>query len=136
GYDFLAISDHNILSEGIRWMKLREINQRGGKRALRKYRDRFGDEWVETRGTPGQKDYEVRLQPLDKFRKLLEEPGKFLLIQGEEISDRAEGVPVHLGATNVAELIEPMGGRTVAEAIDNNLRAAEEQAKRTGREIL
>jgi hypothetical protein len=29
-----------------------------------------------------------------------------------------------------------MGGRTVVEAIDNNLRAAEEQAERTGREIL
>jgi hypothetical protein len=34
------------------------------------------------------------------------------------------------------ELIQPLGGRTVAEAIDNNLRAAEEQARRTGRDIL
>jgi hypothetical protein len=58
------------------------------------------------------------------------------MIQGEEISDKAEGVPVHLNATNLAELIQPLGGKTVAEAIDNNLRAAEEQARRTGREIL
>lgn len=135
-YHFLALSDHNILSEGIRWMKVAEIEKRGGKEAMTKYFDRFGDEWVETRGTPGQENYEVRLQPLDRFRALLEVPQEFLMIQGEEISDKAEGVPVHLGATNVLELLEPMGGRTVAESIDNNLRAAEEQAKRTGKEIL
>ncbi len=58
------------------------------------------------------------------------------MIQGEEISDKAEGVPVHMNATNLEKLIEPLGGRTVAEAIDNNLRAAEEQARQTGREIL
>ena len=135
-YHFLALSDHNVLSEGMRWMKHDEIVKRGGKNALEKYLDRFGDDWVETQGTPGMPEFEVRLQPLDRFRKLVEEPGRFLMIQGEEISDRAEGVPVHLNATNLAELIEPLGGRTVAEAIDNNLRAAEEQAKRTGREIL
>jgi hypothetical protein len=136
GYNFLALSDHNVLSEGERWMKHEEIVNRGGEKALEKYMSRFGDEWVETRGTPGTPDYEVRLQPLERFRKLVEKPSEFLMIQGEEISDRAEGVPVHMNATNLIELIAPLGGRTVAEAIDNNLRAAEEQARRTGREIL
>ena len=136
GYHFLALSDHNVLSQGIRWMKHEEVVDRGGKDALEKYVRRFGDDWVETRGTAGTPDHEIRLKPLDEFRKLVEEPGRFLMIQGEEISDRAEGLPVHLNATNLEELIAPLGGRTVIEAIDNNLRAAEEQAKRTGREIL
>jgi hypothetical protein len=136
GYHFLALSDHNILSEGVRWMKHAEIVKRGGDEALAKYRRRFGSEWVETRGTPDTPDFEVRLQPLDRFRKLLEEPDRFLMIQGEEISDQAEGVPVHMNATNIQKLIEPFGGKTVAEAIDNNLRAVEEQAQQTGREIL
>jgi hypothetical protein len=136
GYHFLALSDHNILSEGERWMKHDDIVLRGGEKALEKYVQRFGNNWVEARGTPGMPDYEVRLQPLNKFRTLLEEPGRFLMIQGEEISDKAEGVPVHLNATNIEKLIEPLGGRTVAEAIDNNLRAAEEQAHQTGREIF
>ena len=136
GYHFLALSDHNVLSEGIRWMKHEEIVRRGGKDALEKYLKRFGDEWVEERGTPGTAGHEIRLKPLEEFRALVEEPGRFLMVQGEEISDRAEGLPVHLNATNIQELIEPLGGRTVAEAMDNNLRAAEEQAKRTGREIL
>jgi predicted metal-dependent phosphoesterase TrpH len=136
GYHFLALSDHNVLSEGTRWMKYDDVVKRGGEEAFEKYMKRFGDEWVETQGAHGTPDFQVRLQPLERFRKLVEEPGRFIMIQGEEISDKAEGVPVHLNATNVVELIQPLGGRTVAEAIDNNLRAAEEQARRTGREIL
>ncbi len=135
-YHFLALSDHNVLSEGIRWMAHDAIVERGGDDALEKYIQRFGDEWVQTRGEPGTPGYEVRLRPLNEFRTLVEEPGRFLMIQGEEISDRVEGLPVHLNATNLEELIEPQGGRTVAESIDNNLRAAEEQARRTGREML
>jgi hypothetical protein len=136
GYHFLALSDHNVLSEGVRWMKYKDVVARGGEQAVEKYLRRFGDDWVEIRGTPGNDDHEIRLKPLDEFRKLVEEPGRFLMIQGEEISDRAEGLPVHLNATNLQELIAPLGGRTVVEAIENNLRAAEEQAKRTGREIF
>jgi hypothetical protein len=136
GYHFLVISDHNVLSQGDRWMKHEEIVKRGGKEALAKYRARFGDDWVQTRGEPDSPEFEVRLKPLNEFRKLVEASDRFVLIQGEEISDRAEGVPVHINAANLEELIEPMGGRTVAEAIDNNLRAVEEQAARTGREIF
>jgi len=136
GYDFLALSDHNILSVGDRWMAQDEIVTRGNEEALAKYRKRFGDDWVEQRGTPGTPSHEIRLKPLGDFRKLVEEPGKFLMIQGEEISDQVEGVPLHMNATNLAELLSPLGGKTVSEAMENNLRAAEEQAQRTGREIL
>jgi hypothetical protein len=135
-YNFLALSDHNILSEGVKWMKHDEIVKRGGKDALEKCRRRFGEEWVETRGEPGTPDFAVRLKPLSEFRALVEERGKFLMIQGEEISDKAENLPVHLNATNLEKLILPVGGRTVREAIEGNLRAVEDQAQRTGREIL
>ena len=136
GYHFLALSDHNILSRGTRWMKHDEIVKRGGHNALEEYIKRFDNDWVEQRGTPETPDHEVRLKPLQDFRTLVEKPGRFLMIEGEEISDRAEGVPLHMNATNIQELIEPQGGKTVAEAMENNLRAVEEQAKRTGREIL
>ncbi|MEQ8791792.1 MAG: hypothetical protein RIC55_36360 [Pirellulaceae bacterium] len=135
-YNFLALSDHNILSDGQRWMKHDDIVRRNGKDALAKYRARFGGGWVETRGDEGAPGFEVRLKPLDEFRPLVEERGRFLMIQGEEISDRAEGKPVHMNATNVKEVIQPLGGKTVRETIDNNLRAVEDQARRSGREIL
>jgi hypothetical protein len=136
GYHFLALSDHNILSEGTRWMDLKEVVKRGGDEALQKYIDRFGDEWVETRGEKDSPDFQVRLKALGEFRKLVEQPGRFLMIQSEEISDQAEGLPIHINATHIQELIQPLGGRTVAETIDNDLRAIEEQSKRTGKEIL
>jgi hypothetical protein len=136
GYHFLALSDHNILAEGPKWMKHSAIVKRGGKDALVKYRARFGGDWVETRGTPDSDDYEIRLKPLSEYRTLVEERGRFLMIQSEEISDKSEGVPIHLNATNIQELVQPLGGTTVREAITANVRAVEDQAKRKGREIL
>jgi hypothetical protein len=133
-YNFLALSDHNVLSQGLRWMKAADIHKRGGDQVLKKYQDRFGPNWVETRGEA--EALEVRLKPLDEFRALVEERGKFLMIPSEEISDRAEGVPVHINASNLRDRVEPLGGATVREAIENNLRNVEEQAKQAGREIL
>ncbi len=88
------------------------------------------------RGDEAAGSLEIRLKPLSEFRALLEDRGRFLMIPGEEISDKAEGVPVHLNATNLQELILPLGGKTVREAIAANVRAVEEQAKKRGREIL
>lgn len=136
GYHFLALSDHNILAQGQKWMKHSAIVKRGGQDALAKYRARFGGDWVETRGAPDSDDYEIRLKPLGEYRTLLEERGRFLMIQSEEISDKSEGVPIHLNATNIQELVQPLGGTTVRETITANVRAVEEQAQRKGTEIL
>lgn len=139
GYHFLAISDHNILSSGIKWMPLESIIKRSDDGILDRYRQRFGNAWVETRelsGDEGERSIEVRLKPLDEFRCLLEKSGEFIMIQGEEISDSAQGKPVHMNVTNVQELIKPVGGATVREAMENNLRVVLEQEARTGRDLL
>jgi hypothetical protein len=133
-YNFLALTDHNVLSQGIRWMKVADVAKRGGVDALPKYLARYGAGWVELRGEGTAQ--EVRLKPFDEYRALIDERGKFLLIQAEEISDRAEGVPVHMNASNLLDVVQPLGGATVREAIENNLRQVEEQAKTAGREIL
>lgn len=134
GYHFLALTDHNVLAQGMRWMKAADIEKKGGNTVIPKYRERFGDAWVEQRKSGDV--IELRLKPLDEFRALVEERGKFILIPAEEVSDRAEGVPVHINASNIREAIGPLGGATVREAIENNLRNIEEQAQRAGREIL
>jgi hypothetical protein len=134
GYHFLALSDHNVIAAGRRWMKEEAITGRGGPDVVAKYLARFGSAWVERRGSGAEAA--IRLQPLDEFRALVEERGRFILIPAEEISDKAEGVPVHINASNLAEPIQPVGGQTVTEAITNNLRAVHDQAERAGREIL
>lgn len=134
GYHFLALTDHNVLAQGVKWRPEVDLVKKAGGPVVEKYLTRFGPDWVEFRGAGAQR--EVRLKPLDEFRALVEERGKFILIPAEEISDKAEGGPVHMNASNLREALQPVGGATVREAIANNFRAVHEQAERAGREIL
>ena len=133
-YHFLALSDHNILSRGEKWIDAETPAKRSNLGALERYQKRFGDKWVEIRKT--ETGREVRLKPLDQFRSMFEKPGEFLMIEAEEITDSALSKPVHINASNLVELIRPQGGATVREAIANNLIAVERQSRRVGRPIL
>ena len=126
GYQFLTVSDHNVLSEGDRWLNVTKDREP----ILQKYRDRFGDRWVEQRDT--DKGTQVRLKPLAEFRSLLEEPGTFLLIPGEEITHRYGLYPVHMNAINLRDVIKPINGPSVAESVVVNLRQVHAQRKKTG----
>src|SRR5436190_11811145 len=53
GYQFLALSDHNTLSQGPKWMGVKEANRRAKEDGLARYRKRFGDAWVEARTEGG-----------------------------------------------------------------------------------
>ena len=136
GYNFLALSDHNVLSRGVRWMPLDKIIGRSDAKILERYQQKFGQSWVELKGSPDDADCAVRLKPLDEFRCLVEQSGKFIMLEGEEISDKSEGKPVHMNASNLSEKIEPVGGATVQETMANNLRLVLEHEKATGRQVL
>src|SRR4029079_8727981 len=100
GYNFLALSDHNVLSEGQRWIAADRNTV-----ALKKYLQRFGPAWVEQRDVQGKQ--EVRLKPLGEFRSLLDQAGSFILVQGEEITHRFAKAPVHMNAVNLRDKITP-----------------------------
>ena len=137
GYHFLALSDHNVLSQGERWMKVSTIASRAKTDALGAYLRRFGSNWVETRITNSAESLEVRLKPLDEYRALVEERERFLMIQAEEITHRARnGRDIHLNAVNLLELIKPRDGADVRETIANNIKAVQESAARAGRTVL
>jgi hypothetical protein len=124
GYHFLALSDHNVLSDHERWVPIEK--NKGGAAAFEKYVARFGTPWVEQREKAGVR--EVRLKMLSEFRAQFEKPDRFLMIPAEEISDRYLSAPIHLGAINLREVIPPQG----VETIENNLAAVEAQRTRTG----
>ncbi len=128
GYHFLALSDHNVLSDHERWIPIEK--NKGGAAAFEKYVARFGRPWVEERETGGVR--EVRLKMLSEFRGKFEQPGQFLMIQAEEITDNFIKVPIHIGAINVREVIKPQGGQSIVETMENNLAALDEQRTRTG----
>lgn len=136
GYHFLILSDHNVMQQGEKWYAVDEPMRRpeAVRAAFEQYRERFGADWVEVRGQPGER--EVRLKTLSEFAPLFEEPGRFLLIAGEEITDSHEHHPVHLNGMNLVEPVEPQGGDSVAATIQHNLDAVLEQSRRHARPML
>ena len=132
GYDFLAISDHNTLQEGPAW--LYATNLTDARAALPKYLRRFGSNWVEQAEYAGQPV--VKLKTLAEYRGLFEQPGRFLILQSEEITAHYNRIPVHLIASNLRENIEPRFGRSVIEVMQRNIDAVLEQRERTGQLMI
>lgn len=136
GYNFLALSDHNVMSRGERWMELSEIERRSRGGALGKYLDRFGSGWVEMRINPGTGMQEVRLQAFEEYAALLEERGRFIMIPAEEITSSFERLPVHINASNLAGRIAPISGESVEDIIRRTMQAVEAHAAEHGRVVL
>lgn len=130
GYHFLALSDHNILSEGEKWI----VPGKRRETAAANYENAFSDDWIEKRQREGKTEY--RLKPLNEFRARFEETGRFLLIQAEEISDAFEGKPIHVNGVNLKEVIPPPHGSTLRETLQNNIDVVLAQRERTGRPML
>ena len=131
GYHFLAISDHNILLEGHKWITLGTNASR--LIALEKYRAAFPNQvHVRTNGT----NIQVRLTALPQLKKMFEQRNRFLLIPSEEISAQHEKAPIHINATNIRELIKPRGGTNVLEVMQNNIDAVLAQRHRTGQPMF
>jgi hypothetical protein len=131
GYHFLTLTDHNTLQTGERWIDV--MKSKGGPPALTKYQAAWG-KWVQTRERNGR--LEARLKTLPEFRSRLEVPGKFLMIQGEEVTDRWKTAPVHMNATNLKTLIKPSGGNSVYEVMQRNMNALLAQRKATGQPMI
>ena len=81
GYQFLALSDHNVLSQGQKWISVTEANKRAKQDGFARYRKRFGDAWVETRTEerrpPGPAQAAGRVpHPVRAARPLPADPGR------------------------------------------------------------
>ena len=133
GYDFVALSDHNVLATGEFWKLMPDTEV--GRQSFAQYRAKFGDDWVVYKENNDGR-VEVKLKTLEEYRPRFEQEGEFLIIQAEEITDAFEGKPIHMNATNVQELIQPQGGQSVTEVMQNNLDQVYAQRKRTGQPMF
>ncbi len=137
GYQFLAITEHDILQEGERWVDINAPDpgwpprNASTRAALAGYRERFGDAWVEQR-QDGARQL-VRLRPLSDYRHMFEVRDSFTFIMAEEITDRGGA---HVNAFNLDVAIKPQGGANPAERTHNNLAAVEAQRRASGRGII
>lgn len=131
GYHFLALSEHNLLPRGGKWINPRTnrfARRGGGMDVYELYRKRFGDDWVETRKTKGE--LEVRLKPLQEFRALFEKPDRFLMVASEEITINEPDNRVHMIVANIAEEILPQIRETVPATIKDTINTVLEQRDR------
>ncbi|MDF1658932.1 MAG: hypothetical protein P1U58_15050 [Verrucomicrobiales bacterium] len=105
-YHFVAMSDHNVLQEGEKWMPISDIKKRQraiGRDAISKYLVRFGEDWVVRESRDGVES--IKLKTLDECRSELEISGEFLLLPAEEVSNSARKKPIHINALNISAVI-------------------------------
>lgn len=133
GYNFLVLTEHDILLRGEKWVLVGDDGRIKDK-GLEELRVVFGKEWIVEREMEGRR--EMRLKTLQELREYFEVPGEFLFIEGEEISDSCQGKPLHFNALNLAEHIPTQGGGTIEETVRRNIIAVNEQAARLNRPIL
>ncbi len=131
GYHFLSLTEHDRLQEGSFW---RDVDSEKIELAIDKYGAMFGDDWVEQRTVAGQT--QVRLKPREEYRPLLEEAGRFLLVQGEEISVWAGEQPHWLNANNIEQAIPPQRAQSSIEVIKQTVEAVRAHARETGRRVM
>lgn len=132
GYHFLALSDHNILAEGEKWVSIKDAPLY--RQAFEAYLKQYGPKWVVYRQDSA--GLRVRLKTRAEYQPLFEEPGRFLILPAEEITDKFQDKHLHLNATNVQQLIQPQGGSSVAEVLQNNINAVLQQKRESGKPML
>ena len=137
GYQFLVVTDHNTIQQGEKWADVGSTSELAGK--FEAFRAKFPDIKVETREgkdpKTGKPVPQALVRPLAAYRGLFEEPGKFLLIMGDEISDswaatKAKRFQIHLCAWNLAKSVPPQHGASIRETIENNVAAVAKQEAR------
>lgn len=128
GYQFMALSDHNTLAAGEKWITIREDSLY--QNAFKRYLQNYGPKWVEHKIDSGKTM--VKLKTYEEYSDKVEEVDEFLVIQSEEITDSYEDKYIHMNATNIQRRIEPKGGNSVAEVMQNNLNQVLDQREETG----
>ncbi|MEB2780139.1 histidinol-phosphatase [Algoriphagus sp. C2-6-M1] len=127
-YDFVVLSDHNILAEGEKWKLIPKSPSH--EMGYQKYVEKYGDQVISREDLAGR--IEVKLKTLAEYAPMFEEPGEFLIIQSQELSDSFDKKPIHMNVTNVQKEITPQGGNSVSEVMQRSLDKVKAQRDSTG----
>lgn len=133
GYDFLCLSDHNIMNDGsaARFMPVHADTHVTPERVA-EIKASFGDDWVEEKTINGRRY--MKLKALPELKARFESPGEFLLIPGEEITGFDPGL--HVNGLNTRELIWPGHEVPMVQAIQMAVDQVAAQSERYGVPML
>lgn len=127
GYNFVGLSDHNILGNKEKWITI--AKSRMYEESFQAYLDKYGEKWVVHKRDTGR--IQVKLKTYTEYKPVFEDKN-FLILQSEEITDRAGEKLIHMNVTNVKDLILPQGGNSVSEVMQRNVDAVLKQRHETG----
>ena len=119
-YDFLVLSDHNLVQTGERWFDVSD-DGRLTPAKVDAVTERFGADFAEIR--EGEAGSQMRLRRLDELKSMFDRTGEFVLIPGEEVTSSFRLAQVHINAINVDEVLPPLKGESVQTTIQSNLDA-------------
>lgn len=130
GYNFLLFTDHNTVLEGDRWISPEGTRRKTAEAAYEKHFAKT----IKKRRKNGKIEY--KLKTMSELKEMFDRPDRFVLLQGEEITARVKGLPVHLNAFHLPRAIAPRVGATVLDTLQNNLDAISIQRSLTGQPLL
>ena len=119
-YDFLVLSDHNLVQTGERWFDV-SPDGRLTPAKVEAVSNRFGADFAEIR--EGEDGPQMRLRRLDELKTMFDRPGEFVLIPGEEVTSSFRLAEIHINAINVDETLPPIRSESVQSTIQDNLDA-------------
>lgn len=132
GYDFISLTDHNIIQKGEAW---KIISNNDSKKIFETYLTRYGENWVNYERIR-EDSIRVRLKTLEECQNLFNKENGFIILPGLEITSNNNGVPVHINAINIKNIVpHPIGNNTV-NIIKESMELVEEQRKVTGEKMF
>jgi hypothetical protein len=128
GYDFLSLTDHNVLSRGTKDISIKPDYKLSLER-VEQLKKMFGAENVMVHTKDGKPV--MRLRTLDQLQGQFEEPGKFLLIEGEEITGKT-----HVNGINLEKVLRASKSKNNIESMRQQVALVDEHSKQTGRPMF
>ena len=126
GFDFVVITDHNVIPNIEKWFPVNDAKKRLTPERVEQLKSIFGADAVVLREVDGKQ--EMRLKTIDELKALFDEPGKFLIALGEEVTSR-----VHINGLNLRERIAPTPpSSSPAYVMKKVVKEVDEQSKRLG----
>lgn len=133
GYQFLVLSDHNVMQTGERWFDI-QPDGRLTPEKVEDVRTRFGEAWPQTRTVEGIDS--MRLRTLEELKARFEMADDFLLVPGEEVTSSHRMAQIHINAINVDEALPALRTGSVQDTIQDNLDAITDWGRRNDRPVL
>ncbi len=135
GYDFLVLSDHNLVQNGERWFDV-SPDGRLTPAKVDAVRERFGDEWPEMAANDADDGERMRLRTLAELKAAFDRPDEFVLVPGEEVTSSHRLSQIHINALNVDATIPASKGESVQATLQANLDAIIAWGKANDRPVL